>query len=80
LPRERYRNLFPFKLFEFIHEEEDDKIEAPVLMGIYRLCTAEAINTFPPFMSVRKSLLSGDLNVRIVFCNLSTTYKGVLPI
>jgi hypothetical protein len=31
----RYGNLFPFKLFEFIHEEEDDKIEAPVLMEIH---------------------------------------------
>jgi hypothetical protein len=37
LPRERYRKLFPFKLFEFIHEEVDDKIDAPVLMGIHRL-------------------------------------------
>jgi hypothetical protein len=66
LPTERHRNPFPFKLFECIHEEVDDKIEAPVLLEIHELCTAEAIKYIPPFMSVRKSLLSEDQNIYIV--------------
>lgn len=37
----------PFRLFECIHGEEEDKTGTAVLLGIYRLCPVEAINTFP---------------------------------